>query len=443
MNSEKKLRKDIFEMVAKYWEQYHKPEKFIPGISKVHYAGRVYDEKELIAMTDAVLDFWLTLGKNALEFEKRFSTFLHTKNTILTNSGSSANLLAISAFMSLQLKNRLKSGDEVITPALTFPTTFNPIVQNALVPVLADVETDTYNLDADKLEECLSDRTKMIMLPHTLGNPNDMGAVMDFASEHDLYVIEDTCDALGSKYNGRMLGTFGDIGTFSFFPAHHMTLGEGGALITDSNELSSIIRSLRDWGRACTCPECKIIEDDTYKCPQRFSFKTATLPKDYDKRYAYVNIGYNLKPLDIQAALGIEQLKKLPKFLKARKKNFKELYTFFSEYEDYFILPRSLPGAEPAWFAFPLTVKENDSFGRADIIKWLENNNIETRLLFAGNIVHQPGYRETKYRVAGDLTNSDAVMNGSFFIGVYPGIDKQRMDYMKDRIAVFMDRVKK
>lgn len=440
---EKELRKEIFNKIAEYWRLCHKPNKFIHGKSKVHYAGRVYDEKELVAMTDAVLDFWLTLGKNALKFEDRFSKFLYTKNTILTNSGSSANLLAISSLMSIQLKDRLKSGDEVITPALTFPTTFNPIVQNNLMPVLLDVEHDTYNMDASKLEDCLSDKTRMIMLPHTLGNPNDMDTVMDFASEHDLYVIEDTCDALGSKYNDKMLGTFGNIGTFSFFPAHHMTLGEGGALITDSNALGSIIRSLRDWGRACTCPVCKIIEDDTYKCPQRFSFKTASLPEDYDKRYVYVNIGYNLKPLDIQAALGIEQLKKLPKFLKARKRNFKELYKFFSEYEEYFVLPRSFPKAEPAWFALPLTVRKNDKFERGDIIRWLENNNIETRLLFAGNIVHQPGYREVKYRVACELSNSDFAMDNAFFIGVYPGIDKQRMDYMKSKIAEFLDRVAK
>jgi CDP-6-deoxy-D-xylo-4-hexulose-3-dehydrase len=432
------LKQEIFNKVVEYYSLKKKEDVFIPGKSKVHFAGRVYDHKELVTMVDSVLEFWLTLGNYDTLFKNDFSKFLGIDHVILANSGSSANLLAISSLKSDQLDASLKDGDEIITPAVTFPTTLNPIIQNNLIPVFMDVEPGTYNINAGELQKAISDKTRAIFMPHTLGNPNEMDVIMEFAKENDLYVIEDTCDALGSKYDGKSLGTIGDMGTFSFYPAHHITMGEGGAVVTDDENLSSIIHSMRDWGRACTCPECVLVKDPNAKCMKRFNYKSDSLPESYDKKYTYINIGYNLKPTDIQAALGYEQLKKFPDFMQKRQKNFNILYEEFSKYEDHFILPYALPKADPSWFCFPLTVKTSARFTRAEIIKYLEKNNIETRLLFAGNILHQPAYRNINYRKVGNLPNTDLVMNNTFFIGVYPGIDDEKMNYVIEKINKFM-----
>ena len=433
--NKERLKNDVFRKIVEFYQLMKRDEEFVPGESKVHYAGRVFDEKEMIAMADSLLDFTLTYGKKGVKFEEEFSKYHNVENAILVNSGSSANLLAVSALCSPQLKgDNLKMGDEVITPAVTFPTTFNPIIQNNLTPVVIDVKLGTYNMDVNEMRRAKSPKTKAIMIPHTLGNPNEMDAVMDFAEDNDLYVIEDTCDALDSRYNGRLCGTFGDMGTFSFYPAHHITMGEGGAVITNDKNLASIVRSIRDWGKACYCKPGEI--DPRGACKRRFNFRVGSIC--YDHKYIYSNIGYNLKPLDLQAAMGLVQFKKLPKFTKARKKNFKILYEEFSKYEDSFILPESLPRADPSWFAFPLTVKEKAGFKRGDIINWFERNNIETRLLFAGNIIRQPAYKEVNYRVVGDLKNSDNIMKNAFFIGVYPGIDEERMNYILEKIREFM-----
>lgn len=429
------IKKEIFEKIKELYQLRHK-KRFIPNESKVPYAGRVYDEKEMIAMVDAVLDFWLTLGEYGEKFEKQFSEYLGVKHTILTNSGSSANLLAVSSLCSQQIKNRLNKGDEVMTPACTFPTTLNPIIQNGLKPVFIDVELSTLNISPEKLEEAITKKTKLIMIPHTLGNPCEIDKIMELAKEHNLYVIEDTCDALGSKYDGKFLGTFGDLATFSFYPAHHITLGEGGAVTTNDDNLTKTVISLRDWGRACFCKWNE--KNPNGACSKRFDFKIDEVP--YDHRYIYENIGYNLKPLDIQPAMGLEQLKKLPEFIQARKKNFLRIYKTFSKYEDLFILPKSSKKSDPSWFGFPITLKEGTPFDRKDMLLWLEKNNIQTRLLFAGNIIRQPAYKNIEYRIQGNLKNSDYVMKNSFFIGVYPGITDEMIKYVINKIEEFIQK---
>lgn len=430
-----KIKKEIFEKVKEFYRLKH-IKKFLPGKSKIHYAGRVYDEKEIIAMVDSVLDFWLTMGEYGEKFEQQFSKCLSVKHAILTNSGSSANLLAVSSLFSQQIDGRLNKGDEVITPACTFPTTLNPIIQNGLRPVFVDVELGTYNINVGQLKEALTERTKLIMIPHTLGNPCEMDAIMKIAKEHNLYVIEDTCDALGSKYDGKSLGTFGNVGTFSFYPAHHITLGEGGALITNDDNLARIVTSLRDWGRACFCKWNE--KNPEGACHKRFDFKLEEV--SYDHRYIYDNIGYNLKLLDIQPAMGLEQLKKLPSFIKTRKKNFQKLYQIFSQYKDFFILPQILEKSDPSWFGFPITLKENTPFNRRDMLVWLEKNNIQTRLLFAGNITRQSAYKNIDYRIHRALKNSDIVMENSFFLGVYPGLTDEMMEYTTNKIEEFMQK---
>lgn len=435
MSKEEKLRREIFRKVGEFYKLKHGSRPFYPGKTRINFGGRVFDEKEMVAMTDSVLDFWLTLGRYAQEFETNFSKHLKVGHAIVTNSGSSANLLAVSALMSGQLEGRIKRGSEVITPASTFPTTINPVFQNNLIPVLLDVELGTYNLNAGSMEDAITKKTRLIMLPHTLGNPNDMKTVMDIAEDHNLYVIEDSCDALGSMYGGRMVGTFGDIGTFSFYPAHHITMGEGGALTTDSGDLERIIRSIRDWGRACYCKPGETSPKGA--CGNRLNFRINGIT--YDHRYVYTNIGYNLKPTDIQCAMGVEQLKKLQYFTRKRRENFRRLYRLFSRYEDFFILPKSLPKARPSWFAFPLTLKEDCGFTRESLTSWYEGNNIETRLLFAGNIASQPAYRDVKYRISGSLRNSEIVMRNTFFIGVYPGINREMVDYISEKTSEFME----
>jgi len=435
MEKSEQLKKEILEKIEEYFELVHRNRKFVPGETKLNYAGRIFDAEEMKAMTDSLLDFTLTYGKNCVKFEKEFAKFVGTKFSVLTNSGSSANLLAVSSLKSYKLEKPLKDGDEVITPACTFPTTLNPIIQNNLTPVLLDVELGTYNMDLSLLDKALSDKTRAVMIPHTLGNPNDMNKIMDFVKKHGLYLIEDTCDALDSKYDGKNMGTFGDLATVSFFPAHHMTMGEGGAILINNALLKTIVRSIRDWGRACWCDPGK-----SNTCRQRFEYEISG--RKYDHKYMYDHIGYNLKPLDIQAAMGLVQLEKLPEFTRKRKQNFAKLYEFFKEYEKWFILPRAVDKADPSWFAFVLTAKDNAPFTKQELVNHLEEHKIETRPLFAGNILEHPGYKNTKFehRIVGEIKNSDKILKDTFFVGVYPGIDDKRMNFMVKTFNEFLKK---
>ncbi len=429
----KALRRKILSQVAEYYRQAHADRTFVPGDTRVHYAGRVYDEQELIAAVDAALDFWLTVGPRTEAFEDQLAGFLGLNKTLAVNSGSSANLLAMSTLRSQRLERRLEPGDEVITAAMGFPTTTAPIVQNELVPVFVDCRLGTYNIDTEQLDLALSDRTRAIFVAHMLGNPVDMGPLMEFAQQHDLYVIEDTCEALGSTYDGQMLGTFGDMSTFSFYPSHHMTTGEGGAVATDSSHLARIACSLRDWGRDCRCTHDSPPEG---ACGNRLGWRIPGLDEPYDHRYLYVEIGYNMKMTDVQAAIGLAQLEKLSGFVDDRKRNFRRLYEGLKPYEEFLLLPSWSQRSDPAWFALPLTLRTDTPFTRRDLITFLEDRNIETRLLLAGNLVRQPGYREINHRTVGDLPNADRILRSSFFIGVYPGLDEARIEYV---LGVFDD----
>lgn len=430
MKTKEEIKKKIFEKVRDYYLISHKKDDFIPGKSNIPYAGRVYDENELISLVDSALDFWLTAGRFAKQFEKEFADFLGVKHCLLTNSGSSANLLAVSALTSPSLKEKqLKPGDEVITVAACFPTTVNPIVQNNLIPVFIDVNLGTYNIQYDKIEDAISDRTKAIFIAHTMGNPFNLDAVMEIVQKHNLWFIEDNCDALGSKYNGKYTGTFGHIATFSFYPPHHITMGEGGALVTNDTKLKRLIESFRDWGRDCWCePGC----DNS--CGKRFAWQLGELPFGYDHKYIYSHIGYNLKVTDMQAAVGVEQLKKLPSFIEQRKKNFKLLYEGLKKYDEIFILPEIENGADPSWFGFLLTVREGSGFTKNEIVKFLEDNKIATRMLFAGNIIRHPSFKNVNYRIYGALMNTDHIMNYTFWVGVYPGLTIEMINHM---LAVF------
>ena len=432
------LRRQIFALVAEYYRLAHASRPFVPGQSRVHYGGRVYDERELIAAVDSCLDFWLTAGPCAETFERRLAEYVGVKHALVLNSGSSANLVALAALCSRRLDRPLVPGDEVITAAMGFPTTVAPIVQNRLMPVFVDCELGTYNLDVEQLEPALSERTRAIFLAHTLGNPVEMESVMQFARDHDLYVIEDTCDALGSIYDGRMVGAFGHLATLSFYPAHHMTTGEGGAVLTDDPQLSGIARSLRDWGRGCWC---RHDSPSTGACGHRLEWQIPGLDEPYDHRYLFVEIGYNLKMTDVQAAIGLAQIDKLPDFCAARRRNFRRLYKGLKPHEEFLLLPTWDQRAEPSWFAFPITVRPGAPFTRRDLITFLEERNVETRLLFAGNILRQPGYRDIPRRIVGELTNADTVIRSTFFVGVYPGLDDARIDYMLDGFADFFARL--
>jgi CDP-4-dehydro-6-deoxyglucose reductase, E1 len=411
-------------------------DKFVCGRTSINYAGRVYDEKEIFNLIDASLDFWLTAGRYAAEFEKKLAKFLGVRFCLLANSGSSANLLAISALTSPWLKNRqLKPNDEIITTACGFPTTLNPILQNNLVPVFIDVEMGTYNIRAELIEKAITKKTKAIFISHTLGNPADIGLILKIAKKHNLWFIEDNCDALGSKYKGQYTGRFGDISTCSFFPAHHITTGEGGAVLTSNPLLRRIIMSFRDWGRDCYCEPGR---DNT--CGNRFSQKFGDLPYGYDHKYVYAHIGYNLKVTDLQAAVGVAQLEKLPGFIKARKENFAFLKKYLMNYQKYLILPKPTDGSEPSWFGFPILVRENAPFTRNDLVGYLEQHKIATRMLFGGNLTKQPAYKDAKYRIYGSLRHTDMVMNSLFWIGVYPGLDHPRLTYMKNMIIKFLEK---
>jgi CDP-6-deoxy-D-xylo-4-hexulose-3-dehydrase len=435
MKQGKYIKKEIFERVIKFYNSRKINFKFVPGKTKIHYAGRVYDYKEMINLIDASLDFWLTAGKYAKEFEEGLAKYLGIKYCMLTNSGSSANLLAISALTSPFLKKRrLQPGDEVITTACGFPTTLNPIVQNNLVPVFIDIDLGTYNIQVEKIRKAISKRTKAIFIAHTLGNPADITAILKIVKQYKLWFIEDNCDALGSQYNGKYTGSFGHIATCSFYPAHHITMGEGGAVLTNNSLFSRIVASFRDWGRDCWC---QTGQDNT--CGRRFDKQYDKLPYGYDHKYVYSHIGYNLKVTDMQAAVGVAQLEKLPRFISLRKNNFMHLYRGLKQYENYFLLPEWLKDSQPSWFGFPLLVRENAPFTRNEIVKFLETNNIATRMLFGGNITKQPAYEQAKYRIVGNLENTDAVMNNLFWLGVYPGLEKEMLDFIIYVICDFIN----
>jgi len=407
----------------------------VPGQTPVRYAGRVFDEKEIQASVDASLDFWLTSGRYTEAFESAFSEFTGAEYSILVNSGSSANLIALTSLMSPLLGDRkLKKGDEVIAVAAGFPTTVNPIIQNGLVPVFVDVEIGSYNINLDHLKRALSPKTRAIFLAHTLGNPYDLDAIMEIVRAHNLWLIEDCCDALGSMYKGKMVGGFGHIATCSFYPAHHITMGEGGCVFTSDDVLARAARSIRDWGRDCYCAP-----GESNTCGKRFSGQYGKLPKGYDHKYVYSHVGYNLKVTEMQAAIGVEQMKKLPHFIARRKENFARWYEGFSKWSDCFILPLATEGADPSWFAFPITVKQTAPFSRTELTNFLNAHGVETRNLFAGNILMQPGYLNIEHRVAPDgLTVTNMIMNDTFFLGTYPGLAKEQIDYALSLIAQFV-----
>lgn len=428
MGAETEMRGKILDLVREYHDTAFAPAVFVPGKSPVPVAGRVFDAEDIQFLVEASLDFWLTTGRFAEEFEQEMSRFLGTKYSVLVNSGSSANLLAVSCLTSPKLGDRaLKPGDEVITLAAGFPTTVNPIIQNGMVPVFVDISIPTYNIDVTKLENALSGRTRAIMLAHTLGNPFDLDGVLRFAREHNLWVIEDCCDALGSIYKDRKTGTFGDLSTFSFYPAHHITMGEGGCVSVHSRELKILVESFRDWGRDCWCKP-----GENNSCKRRFEWNLGDLPPGYDHKYCYSHIGYNLKATDMQAAVGVSQMKKLPSFIETRRRNFETIHNGLSDLSAYFIFPEATEGSIPSWFGFPLTVRDDAPFSRNDLVQFLEGRKIATRLLFGGNLTRQPAYRNVPYRIAGDLKNSDTVMNSTFWIGVYPGISQPMIEYLLD-----------
>ena len=437
MSSEAVLREEILQKVAAYYALVHRPKPFVAGESRVHYAGRVFDSAEMQNMVSAVLDFWLTAGPWSQKLEALLSDFVGVREVIPVNSGSSANLVALTTLCSPQLDNPLRKGDEVIVPATSFPTTVNPIIQNGLVPVFIDSNPDDLNLVVEQLEEARSERTRAVMFAHTLGNPADMDRVMAFVRRYNLYFIEDTCDALGSMWNGQMLGTFGDLATLSCYPAHHITMGEGGAVFTNRPKLAKIARAVRDWGRDCWCQYDNPVNG---KCGTRFDREIPDIPGYYDHRYLYTEIGYNLKLTDPQAAMGVAQMAKLPAFVAKRKENFAYLYQGMQPYQAYLQLPRWHPQADVSWFAFPLVVRADAPFLRHELTRFLEGHGVETRLIFAGNIVRQPAYQQITKRVIGDLAGADAIMRGGFFVGVYPGLDQQRLDYMLELFGRFFGR---
>jgi len=429
----KGLRKKILTLVSEYAKAAHAPKRFIRGVTPIPISGRVYGAEELQMLVSSSLDFWLTSGRFNDAFEARLKSFLGIRHVLTTNSGSSSNLLAISALTSPLLRDRaLKPGDEVITVASGFPTTVNPIIQNGLVPVFVDIDIPTYNIDVGLIPGAISNKTKAIILAHTLGNPFDIDKVIKIAKKYNLFVIEDCCDALGSSYAGRKVGTFGDIATFSFYPAHHITTGEGGAIATKDNTLAKAIESLRDWGRDC---RCNTGQDN--RCGKRFNWKLGDLPRGYDHKYIYSHVGYNLKMTDMQAAIGLAQMERLPEFIRNRKKNFRFLRKKFSTLKKYLILPEATSKSDPSWFGFPLTIKDDSNISRVELLEYLNNKKIGTRLLFGGNLVRQPYFKNIKYKIGSKLVNTDKIMNDTFWIGVYPGLTKPMLEYMANSFLKF------
>ncbi len=427
------IKQQILNLVGRYSELHFAETPFQAGSSIVPPSGKVLSAKELKNMVEASLDGWLTTGRFNEAFEKRFAEFVGVPYALTTTSGSSANLLAFTALTSYRLGARaLKAGDEVITVAAGFPTTVNPILQNGMVPVFVDVDIPTYNIDSKKIAAAVTDRTRAIMVAHTLGNPFDLDAVMSLARKHDLWVIEDCCDALGSRYKDQHVGTFGHIATCSFYPAHHITMGEGGMVFTKDRELRSIIESIRDWGRDCYCaPGC----DNT--CGRRFGWKLGSLPEGYDHKYTYSHLGYNLKITDMQAACALAQMERLPEFIEARKRNFAFLKSRLISCEDFLILPEATPGSDPSWFGFPITLRESAGVDRVELLKYLDQYKVGTRLLFAGNLTRQPYFEGRSYRINGALVNTDKIMNDTLWVGVYPGLSEEMLSFVADKIELF------
>jgi CDP-4-dehydro-6-deoxyglucose reductase, E1 len=435
-NRSEQLRQQILALTTQYFAEAFPVAEFQPGVTPVPVSGKVIDSGDLGSVVDSALDCWFTTGRFAEEFERKLARFVGVRSASLVNSGSSANLLAISALTSPKLGDRqLKPGDEVITVAAGFPTTINPIIQNRLVPVFVDVTLPTYEIDVTQLEAARSEKTKAVIVAHTLGNVFDLDAVSAFVKKYDLWLIEDCCDALGSTWKGRNVGTFGDIATLSFYPAHHITMGEGGAVLTDKPNLQVLIESFRDWGRDCWCDPGK---DNT--CGKRFEWQLGKLPCGYDHKYTYSHIGYNLKATDMQAALGASQIEKLPKFIERRKENFRHLSEALKPLDDYLMLPEATPGSDPSWFGYPIGVRETAPFTRQELIQALETKRVGTRLLFGGNLLRQPAYKDCEYRAISALPNTDFTMNNVFWIGVYPGLTTEMLDYVARVMSEFVTR---
>ncbi|MDC0471927.1 lipopolysaccharide biosynthesis protein RfbH [Acidimicrobiia bacterium] len=427
------LEEKILILVEEYTKIKHKKLDFLPEISTVPINGRVFDSKEVKELVKASLDFWLTDGEYSEKFSDKMSEFLNMKFVRIVNSGSSANLVALSSLTDKKIKNRISEGDEIITSAVGFPTTVNPIFQNNLTPVFVDSVIGTYNPTADMIIEGYSEKTKAIFLAHTLGNPLEVEKIRDFCEDKNLWLIEDNCDALGSKYNNKLTGTFGHISTLSFYPAHHITMGEGGAVITNSTKLKLSIDSFRDWGRDCWC---KSGHDNT--CNKRFEWQLGELPYGYDHKFTYSNIGYNLKATDLQASIGYAQMEKLPNFIDLRKKNWDTINKFITTKQDYFIPHTPTVNSDPSWFGYAITVKDNDKFNRDSLTRYLNENRIATRLMFGGNLIKQPAYKDKNYRVVGQIPNADVVMNSTFWIGVYPGLSENMINYVIEKIETFL-----
>ena len=429
----KNIESEILKLVSEFSKIKHKTLDFIPGISRVPVNGRVFDEKEVIELIKSSLDFWLTDGEYSEGFSEKMSKFLSMKHVRLVNSGSSANLVALSSLTSPKIKNHIKPGSEVITTAVGFPTTVNPIFQCNLIPTFIDSEIGTYNPTLDSIKKAYSNNTKAIFMAHTLGNPLEMEEIIDFANDKNLWVIEDNCDALGSKFNDKLTGTFGDISTLSFYPAHHITMGEGVAVITNKNSLKLSIDSFRDWGRDCWC---KSGHDDT--CNKRFDWQLGDLPHGYDHKFTYSNIGYNLKATDLQASIGFAQMNKLKFFIEARKENWGKIDKFISSLDQFFIPHQATKNSEPSWFGYAITVRDNLKFNRDDLVNFLNQNRVDTRLMFGGNLIKQPAYKDKQYNISGNLENADIVMKSTFWIGVYPGISDEMLDYVFDKFNEFI-----
>lgn len=432
-----RIRTKIQTLLKNYVTLSKRQKKFIPGKSQVRYASAYYGAEELYEMTGAMLDGWFGLGRRGEMLERQLARYIRSSSALLTNSGSSASLLSIASLTSYLYADRIEKDAEVITPACTFATTVAAIVHNRLTPVFVDVDLDTLNPPYSLIEQAITKKTRLLFLPHTLGNPNKMDSVMEIAKKHHLLVVEDNCDALGSEYNGKKTGSFGVLATCSFYPAHHITLaGEGGAVFINDPRLHRVVLTYRNWGRGCWCNSLE--KKPLGACGHRFDFKIEGIPVDH--KYYFLTLGYNLKPVEIQAAMGLVQLKRFPQMAKIRRRNFSILYDFFKNYEDFFILPRSVPKANPCWFSFPLTIREGAPFTRFDISQFLENHLIETRTVFAGNITRQPAMRRVNYRVVGTLTNSDKILKDTFFIGLGPHIGNFHLDYIQEMFRKFLSR---
>jgi CDP-6-deoxy-D-xylo-4-hexulose-3-dehydrase len=435
-NSFKNLGFNSFDELKELIEK-NVTKSYVPGKDYLPVTGKVLDVNDLLYGVDAVLDGWLTTGRYAAEFERELARFFGSRFSLIVNSGSSANLVAFYTLTSPKLGERaLKPGDEVITVAAGFPTTVNPLIQFGCIPVFVDIDIPTYNIKTDLLEAAISPKTKAIMLAHTLGNPFNLEAIMAFAKKYNLWVIEDDCDSLGATYNGKKTGSYGDLATLSFYPAHHITMGEGGAVLINNPELKKIAESFRDWGRDCWCEPGK---DNT--CGKRFDQCLGELPCGYDHKYTYSHIGFNLKVTDTQAAIGLSQLKKAAHFVQRRRENYETLYQKLKPFETHFILPEGTPNSEPSWFGFLITIKETSNINRNDLVRFLESQKIGTRLLFAGNLTKQPAYAQIEKRIIGDLTNTDMVMNSAFWLGVWPGLNEEHYDYIVKKIQEYIDQI--